>query len=110
MNAARLLVAALLALALLYGAWFVPAGEPVAAAVFALPPLLLALAAWRRSRTAAFWSGVLALAWFAHGVMAAWSRPDQRGFALAAVALSLLVVFAANAGALRARFARKQGR
>lgn len=110
MKAGRVLVATLLALALLYGAWFVHAGEPVAAAVFALPPLLLALATWRRSRKAAFWSGVLALAWFAHGVMVAWSRPDERGYAMAAVALSLLVVFAANAGALRARFARKHGR
>ena len=110
MSANRVLVAALAALSLLYGAWFLRSGDMVAAAVFALPPAALALLARLRQRATAFWSGVLALVWFSHGVMVAWSRPPDRGFALAAVVLSLMVVFAANAGALRARFSRRQGR
>ena len=106
---ARVLVAALLALAALHAAWFGPQPRPwPALAVFALPPLLLALARWRRGGNAAsFWAGVLALAWFSHGVMVAWTRPAERGFALAEVALALVVVLSSNWGGLRARFARR---
>ena len=53
-------------------------------------------------------AGVLALLWFSHGVMVAWSREAERGYALAEVALALAVVFSANYGGLRARFARKR--
>lgn len=107
MNARAALACALLALCALYLAWFLGEGDPFAAAVFALPPLLLAgLLRWR-ARGATFWSGVLALAWFSHGVMVAWSRPPERGFALAAVALALAVVLAGNLPALRQRFGRR---
>ena len=105
---ARVLVAALLALGVLFVAWF--AGDPrpgVALAVFALPPVLLAAARWRGHRRAAFWAGVLALAWFSHGVMAAWTRPAERGFALAEIALALAVVVASSWPGLRARFGRR---
>ncbi len=110
--ARRLLRVALLALALLYGAWFGgtwPAGAPrwVALAVFALPPLLLALALPRHGARAGFWAGVLALAWFSHGVMVAWTRPPERWPALAEVALAVAVVFAASIPGLRARFAKR---
>lgn len=107
MKPTRILTGALLALAALYAAWFARSGDWIAVAVFAAPPLLLAaLVAWR-PRAAGFWSGVLALAWFAHGVMVAWSRPGERGFALAAVALALLVIGAANFEAMRARRRRR---
>ncbi len=106
MSATRVLIAALLALAALYATWFARSGDWVAVAVFAAPPALLAaLAAWR-PRAAGFWAGVLALAWFSHGVMVAWSRPGERGVALAAVALALLVIGAANFEAMRARWRR----
>ena len=103
MTARALLACALLALAALYAAWFSSAGV-VPLAVFALPPMLLALLLRFRPRAAAFLAGVLALLWFSHGVMAAWSRPPERGFALAGIALALAVIFAANFAALRARF------
>ena len=45
--------------------------------------------------------------WFAHGVMVAWTRPPERGFALFAVLLSLAIVLAASIPGLRRRFARK---
>lgn len=106
-NAARVvLCGALLALAALYAAWFHDDRQRLAALlVFALPPLLLALGAWRGAR-ARFWAGVLALAWFSHGVMSAWSHPRTRPFALAEIALALLVIGASSWPGLRARFCR----
>ncbi len=77
----RLAGVALLAVALLYIAWFHDDRHAAAALlVFALPPLLLALPAWRGGRRAAFWGGVLALFWFSHGVMVAYTRPAEGFF------------------------------
>lgn len=108
----RVLAAALAALALLFVFWFRDDAHALAAlALFAGPPLLLAAGVLRGSRGAAFWSGVLALFWFSHGVMLAYDRPAERGYALAEVALSLLVVAAASLPGLRARFGgRGRGR
>ena len=107
MNARRVLVLALLALAALYAAWFARGEDWLGVAFFAGPPLLLAALAAGGVRTAAFWSGVLALGWFSHGVMVAWSEPPLRGLALGAVALALLVIGAGNFEALRARRRRR---
>ena len=114
----RILRIALLALVLVYGLWFGgawfgsvrPAATAhwVALAVFALPPLLLALALPRHGARAGFWAGVLALLWFSHGVMVAWTRAPERVPALLEVALALLVVFAASLPGLRSRFGRKR--
>ena len=101
----RVLQLALLALAVLYAAWFARGAEWVALLVFAVPPLLLALRLPRGGARVAFWAGVLALAWFSHGIMVAWTRAPDRAFALGAVVLSLLVVLAASLPGLRARFA-----
>jgi uncharacterized membrane protein len=40
--------------------------------------------------------------------MVAWTRPPERGFAFAAIVLSLVVIFAASIPGLRARFAKKR--
>jgi len=112
MGAARpasrtLLAVLLLALSAVFAAWF--ARDPrllQALAVFALPPLLLAMGVARGRRTAPFWSAVLALGWFCHGVMLAWSSAADRGYALAELVLALGIVFAASWPALQARFAR----
>lgn len=106
MKADAWLAACLLALAALHAAWFAREGSPIGVAVFALPPLLLAALLRWRAAPARFWSGVLALAWFSHGVMLAWSEPAQRGFALAQTVLAVLVVLSANADALRAKRGR----
>jgi uncharacterized membrane protein len=115
--ARRLLRIALLALVLLYGAWFGgtrfddagfdAAPQWAALAVFALPPLLLALALPRHGARAGFCAGVLALLWFSHGVMVAWTRVPERWPALAEIVLALVVVFAASIPGLRARFAKR---
>jgi uncharacterized membrane protein len=98
---------ALLGLVLLYGAWFAPGAQWFALVVFALPPLLLALAVPRAGAHAGFWAGVIALLWFSHGVMVAWTRPPERALALAESALAVAVVLAASVPGLRARFGRK---
>jgi len=109
MSARRLLPLALVALAVLYGAWLARAQHALAAfLVLVLPPLLLAIAAWRGWPRARFVSGVLALLWFSHGVMLAWSEPAQRMYALVAIVLALLVVHASSIDGIRARFGGKR--
>jgi uncharacterized membrane protein len=101
------LVVSLLALAALYALWFGQRAEWFAIAVFAVPPFAFALSLLRHggARTA-FWAGVVALLWFSHGVMVAWTRPPERIHAILAIALSLLIVFAASIPGLRSRFSR----
>ena len=107
MTGRHALAVALLALAASYAIWFGRTAEWFAVAFFALPPLLLAAAAWRGWRNAGFWAGVLALLWFSHGVMVAWSRPVDRGFALIAILLAVTIIVAANQAGLRARFGKR---
>lgn len=109
MTSKRLLAFALVALAALYGLWAGP-GEHVLATmlVLILPPLLLAIAAWCGWPRAGFIAGVLALLWFSHGVMVAWSEPAQRGYALIEIVLALVVVYASSIDGIRARFGNRQ--
>ena len=108
--AKRILIASLIALVLLYAFWFGRVHpDTVALVVFGLPPALCAFAAWRRARTAGLWSAVLALAWFSHGVLVAWIRPEERGLAWIELLLAVVIVFAASLPGLRARFKRKRG-
>ena len=105
----RVLLVALIALVGLYLLWFGATPQPwVALAVFGLPPALLVMGLLRGSRTAAFWAGVLALAWFSHGVMVAWSRPPERLFAVIELTLAVVIIFAANLPGLAARFGKKK--
>ena len=107
MSAMRVwLLASLVALALLYAAWF--RHEPVALLVFGLPPAVLALLVRRGSARAAFFAGVFALLWFSHGVMVAWTRAPERGYALGAVALAVAIVWFASLPGLRARFGARR--
>lgn len=109
MSAQRVLLVALLALSAVFVAWFAPRPSPWAALlVFALPPALLAIGVLRKRRQASFWAGVLALGWFSHGVMVAYSRPGERAHATAEIVLALVIVFAASLPGLRARFSRKR--
>ena len=108
MTARRVLIVSLALLAMLYVAWFGSLDEWIAAGIFAVPVLACLAGAAPARRTAGFWSGVLALAWFSPGVMVAWSRPPERGWALAEVALSLTIVIAGSLPGLRARFGRRR--
>ena len=110
-TAHRITAAALLALAALFVLWFHDDKHAVAALlVFALPPLLLALPAWRGGRRAAFWAGVLALFWFSHGVMSAWSHRETALYAWIEILLALLIVALVSVPGMRARFAAKKAR
>ena len=109
-TAHRITAAALLALAALFVLWFHDDKHAVAALlVFALPPLLALAGVVRGSAKAAFWAGVLALFWFSHGVMVAWTRPPERLLAWLEIALALLVIGASSWAGLRARFGRRRG-
>jgi len=108
MSAVRLwLLASLVALALLYAAWF--RHEPAALLVFGLPPALLALLVRRGSARAGFFAGVLALLWFSHGVMVAWTRTPERAFAWGEIVLAVAIVWFASLPGLRARFGARRG-
>ena len=76
--------------------------------IFAAPPALLLLGVLRGSAKAAFWAGVLALFWFSHGVMVAWSRPGEAAHAWSEIVLSLAVVLASSWPGLSARFAKRK--
>ncbi|MCF7221881.1 DUF2069 domain-containing protein [Marilutibacter chinensis] len=100
----------LLALALVYAGWFRDdAHRSVAMALFAMPPLLLAIGSWRGSRHAVFWSGVFGLGWFCHGVMIAWAHREQALWAWAVIVLSVAIIVAGSLPGLRARFGRGRG-
>ena len=105
-TARRVLCLALLALAGVHAAWFGGQAQWIAMLVFALPPALLAMALLRGHARAGFWAAVLALLWFSHGVMVAWTRRPDLAYAGAEIALALAIVFAASLPGLRARFAR----
>lgn len=107
MSARAVQTLALLALTVLYVFWWHDA-DLTTLVVFALPPLALAVLVTRWPRLTAFWAGVLALAWFSHGVMVAWSRPTERKMALIEIVLAVVVVFSANYPGLRARFSRRR--
>ena len=102
------LVLLLVALAAVYALWFAHDRHWMATQlVFTLPPLLLALGVWLRRGKAAFWAGVLALFWFSHGVMSAWSHRDTAGWAWAELLLALAVIGVASTPGLRRRFGKR---
>lgn len=105
-------VCLLAALALLALQWIWPGRWPagsgnawiVLAVATSLPWAILALALWRRWRSARFWSGVTALFYFCHGLAEAWAVPSALLPGLAEALLSVLVVLASSWDGLRARF------
>lgn len=100
--------AVLVALSVLYSVWFHGDKHYLAVLlIFVLPPLLLVLGVLRGSARAAFWAGVFGLFWFSHGVMAAYSRPPEIGYAGTAIALALIIVLSSSWPGLHGRFGKK---
>ena len=98
----------LLALAGLFGYWFRADPHRLAIVlVFVMPPLVLAAGTLLGRATARFWAGVLALFWFSHGVMRAWSTPAEAALAAGEIVLALAVIALVSLPGLRARFARR---
>lgn len=92
--------AAWAALVVLQPAWYLwlapPAnGNAALALALTLPPLLLPLLALARGRRRALlWIGIVSLAYFCHGVVAAWSHAAVRTPALLEVAICVVLIVA----------------
>ena len=104
--------AGLLALQPIWYLWLAPPanGASGLALALTLPPLLLPLLAWRGgARRMLLWVGIVSLAYFAHGVVAAWASPAARVPALVEVMLCVVLVgiLGAIARALRAERSRR---
>ncbi|GAB3058536.1 DUF2069 domain-containing protein [Stenotrophomonas tumulicola] len=108
----RVLVVALLLLGAVFAIWFANDRHWLASQLlFTAPPLLLGLGllTWRSARPRlAFWSSVLALGWFSHGVMSAWSHRDSMPWSWLEILLAVTVIFAASLPGLRSRFGRRR--
>lgn len=85
---------ALAALQVLWQAWWMPPAQGSAAlgATVALVPLLLPLLAIGRPPRALLWAGIIALFYFCHGVMEAWTVPTARFPALLEVLFSVILI------------------
>jgi len=102
------LALALLLLSALFAFWFRDDKHLLASMlVFSLPPLLMGIWVLIAGSTAAFWSGVLGLLWFCHGVMVAWSRRAEGPYAWAEIVLAIAIIIAASWPGLQARFAKR---
>jgi uncharacterized membrane protein len=102
------LATVLLGLAALFAVWFAHDRHWLASQlVFTAPPLLLALGVVTGRGKAMFWAGVLALFWFSHGVMSAWSHPETAHFAWLELLLALAVIGVSSAPGLRRRFSKR---
>lgn len=102
------LATVLVALAAVFAVWFAYDRHWLASQlVFTAPPLLLALGVVTGRGKAMFWAGVLALFWFSHGVMSAWSHPETAHFAWLELLLALAVIGISSAPGLRRRFSKR---
>ncbi len=102
------LATVLLALAAVFAVWFAHDRHWLASQlVFTAPPLLLALGVVTGRGKAMFWAGVLALFWFSHGVMSAWSHPETAHFAWLELLLALAVIGISSAPGLRRLFSKR---
>lgn len=106
----RIGLLAMLALQILWhGALPVPR-SPLGWSAFALaviPLLLLLPGAWRARPAPLFWTNLLCLFYFCHGVSEAWTTPAMRGWALAEITLAVVVVSAYGAFGLQSRRAAR---
>ncbi|RYE77089.1 MAG: DUF2069 domain-containing protein [Oxalobacteraceae bacterium] len=104
-----MLALALFALSVLFSLWFHDSEFRIALMVFfTVPPLLLLVGVLSRRAKASFWSGVLGLFWFSHGVMEAYAVPAERSYAVVEIVLAVVIVLASSWSGLSARFGRKK--
>lgn len=84
--------------------WLAPSTElPAYFVVFLVAPLVFPFSGLVRGRVYTYkWSLFVSLLYFMHGVGEAWTWPDERGYALLEVLLSL-VWFAGAIGYVRSR-------
>ncbi len=102
--------AGLVVLQPLWYLWLAPPANGAGGVALALtvPPLLLPLLAVRRgARRVLLWTGIISLAYFVHGVVAAWTSPTSRIPALLEIALCVILVFMLGAIARAGKRARE---
>jgi len=103
MTPERIGVGAWIALVALQFAWYLVIAPPVAgspwlALALTLPALLLPLVALRKGvARALFWVAVVALFYFCHGVVAAWTSPAARVPAIVECVLCVVSILAIGA-------------
>ncbi len=110
---ARLALFGLLALQLAWHGWLAPPTVLPQGFVLALaagPLLLVVLALLLKRPKALFAAALLALLYFCHGVMEAWSLPAVRGLALVEVALSVALIGFAGWPSWRDGLARRRAK
>jgi uncharacterized membrane protein len=76
--------------------------------LFALPLLPVCFLVLIKHRTFAFWGGAIALFYFSHGVMEAWTDRMIWQLGLAEALLSIWVIMASSWDGMKARFATKR--
>ncbi|GIX35245.1 MAG: hypothetical protein KatS3mg126_1024 [Lysobacteraceae bacterium] len=112
--AARLARLLLWGLVVLQAVWYLALDPPaivpawLALSLAWLPLLPAVLLQLRGARTAPFWSGVLALPYFCHGVMEAWAVPALRLPGLLEAIVASALVLAVGADGLQRRRAARQ--
>jgi uncharacterized membrane protein len=84
-----------------------PGGSVALLLILGLPSALVLLLLALRRPSAHFWSGVIALLTFCHGVTEAWTVPGAGAAGLGEAALSVASVLTASWDGMRARFAGK---
>lgn len=109
-TAHRVAVAALVALLALQFAWHVPDARAgwLGAAVYSLPLLWVALLVAARRHAAFFWTGVIALPYFCHGIAEGFAVPADRRVAVAEAALAGILALAVSWDGMRARRAQRR--
>ena len=98
-------VVALIALQFLWHAWLVPVKDPawLAATLSALPMAAALLVFVARRPGAAIGAGMIALLYFAHGIMEAWADRSVWPLGLAEAGLATWVVVCSSWDGIRAR-------
>ncbi|HET8897582.1 MAG TPA: DUF2069 domain-containing protein [Rhodanobacteraceae bacterium] len=85
--------AGLLLLVLWWHGFALPApGNPWPALCLAVVPLALPLLTWRRPARALLLAAMVALFYFAHGVVEVWAVAAARGLAIVEIVLSLILI------------------
>lgn len=75
--------------------------------IFALPLIPVCILALLKHHTFAFWGGTLALFYFCHGVMEAWTVREIWPLGIGEAAISVWVIIAASWDGMKTRFAKK---
>ncbi|MEO6171628.1 MAG: DUF2069 domain-containing protein [Arenimonas sp.] len=75
--------------------------------LFSLPLIPVSILILMKHRTFAFWGGTLALFYFSHGVMEAWTLHERWPLGVGEAVISVWVIMAASWDGMKARFTKK---